>query len=174
MFRKLETLANLSIIVAALMFCATIAKDRWLSKPASTSGSSAGTESPLKGSQLKLSGVKWDQADKTLVMALSTQCHFCQESAPFYRELTASPAVKSKRVAVVTVFPQEQSEAESFVKHSEIRADSVLSMPLQTLGASSTPTLLLVNRAGKVEKLWIGVLSPSQQKDLLSELTKLS
>jgi hypothetical protein len=174
MFRKLETIANLSIIVAALMFCATISKDRWLSKPASTSGSSAGTESSLKGTQLKLSGVKWDQADKTLVMALSTQCHFCQESAPFYKELTASPAVKAKRVAIVTVFPQQQGEAETFVKGNQMYADNVLSMPLQLLGTSATPTLLLVDRTGKIERLWIGVLSRSQQKDLLVELTKPS
>jgi hypothetical protein len=172
MFRKLETIANLSVVVAALVFSATIAKDRWFSKPAINSGASAGTESSLKGTQLHLSGVRWAQADKTLVMALSTQCHFCQESVPFYKELGTSPAVKANRVAIVMVFPQEQGEAESFVKSNQMHADGVLSA--QIPGTESTPTLLLVDRTGKVERLWIGVLSPSQRKDLLAELTKVS
>jgi hypothetical protein len=172
MFRRLETIANLSIIVATLFFCATIAKERWFPTPVTNLGPAASTESSLKGTQLQISGIRWDQADKTLVMALSTQCHFCQESAPFYKELTSSPAVKAKRVVIVTVFPQQQGEAESFVKGNQMHADEVLSMPLQGLGTSSTPTLLLVDRTGKIERLWIGVLSRSQQKDLLVELTK--
>ena len=173
MERKIETCANISIIIAAVLFSATLIHEKWLYKSGGLAPA-AQTDNRLQGTNLHINGVKWDNADKTLVMALSTQCHFCQESVPFYKELTASPAVKSRRVMVVTVFPQQQSEAESFVKTSEIRADSVLSMPLQTLGTSSTPTLFLVNRAGKVEKLWIGVLSPSQRKDLLGELTKAS
>lgn len=172
MVRKIEACANLSIIIVAILFSATLVNEKWLSKSGGLAPS-AQTDNPLQGTNLHINGVKWDNADKTLVMALSTQCHFCQESVPFYKELTTF-AVKSKRIMVVTVFPQQQTEAESFVKTSEIRADSVLSMPLQTLGTSSTPTLFLVNRVGKVEKLWIGVLSPSQRKDLLGELKKVS
>lgn len=173
MTRKIETLANISIIIAALLFCATLVHEKWLYKPGGLAPA-AQTDNRLQGTNLHINGVNWENASKTLVIALSTQCHFCQESVPFYKELTASPAVKSKRVHVVTIFPQQQGEAESFIKASEIRTDSVLSMPLQTLGTSATPTLLLVNHAGKVEKLWIGVLSPAQQKDLLGELAKLS
>lgn len=174
MTRKIEAFANISIILAALLFCATLVHDKWLHKSVSGLAPSAQTEDRLQGTNLSIPGVTWDHADKTLVMALSTQCHFCQESVPFYKELTASPAVRAKRIVVLAVFPQQQSEAESFVKASEIRADSVLSIPLQILGTSATPTLLLVNRTGKVEKLWIGVLSASQQKDLLEELGKRS
>lgn len=172
--RKIETLANFSIIVAALFFCTTLVKDGWLHKPVVGLAPSAQIDSALQGTRLQINGVNWDQAEKTLVMALSTQCHFCQESTPFYKELTGSAAVKSKRVAIVTVFPQRQADAESFVKANEIQANKVLSMPLQAIRTSSTPTLLLVDRSGRIQKLWIGVLSPSQQKDLKDELAKLS
>jgi capsule polysaccharide export protein KpsE/RkpR len=69
MLRKLETIANLSVIIAALFFCVTIAKDRWLSKPTTNLRLESGTEDSLKGKQLKITGVSWNQADKTLVMA---------------------------------------------------------------------------------------------------------
>jgi hypothetical protein len=172
MTRKIETLANISIIIAALLFCTTLVHEKWLHRPSGLAPA-AQTDNRLQGTNLHIDGVNWESANKTVVIALSTQCHFCRESVPFYKELTALPAVKSKRLLVVTVFPQQQGEAESFVKASEIRANIVLSMPLQTLGTSSTPTLFLVNQAGKVERLWIGVLSPTQQKDLLGELAKL-
>src|ERR1700757_4688499 len=119
MTRKIEALANISIIIAALLFCATLVHEKWLYKPGGLAPS-AQTENRLQGTNLNIPGVTWDHADKTLVMALSTQCHFCQESVPFYKELTASPAVRAKRIVVLAVFPQQQSEAESFVKASEI------------------------------------------------------
>jgi hypothetical protein len=136
--RKIETLANVSIILTALLFCAKLADEEWLHKPARELTPSGQVVSALRGARLQINGVNWDQAEKTLVMALSTQCHFCQESTPFYKELAASPSVRSKRVAIVTVFPQRQAEAESFVKASEIQANKVLSMPLQTIGTSSS------------------------------------
>lgn len=174
MVRKIETWANISVIVAALIFCATIVKDRWIDKPALPLTGYANTESRLLNTRLEVPGVQWNEADKTLVMALSTQCHFCQESTPFYKALSTSKAVTSKRVAMMMVFPQPQSEAESFVRSKGIQTSGIFSLPLQRMGVSSTPTIFLVDRSGKVEKLWVGVLSEAQQKDLLGELAKLS
>lgn len=176
MSRKLEIAANLSIVVAVLFFCVSTVKDRWFQPPTSSPSAAgpafaAGTDGPQKGTQLHINGFKWE-ADKTLVLALSTQCHFCQESTPFYKELTSSPKTRDKRISIVTVFPQPASEAESFVKTNQIYPDKVLSMPLGQLGASVTPTVLLVDKTGKVQKLWLGMLSPSQQKELIAELTK--
>lgn len=173
MARKLEMLANVAIIVVAVLFSATIIKDRYLRNTPQAIGPSALTVSALQGTHLNVSGVKWDQAEKTVVLALSTQCHFCQESLPFYRDLTASKAVTSNRVAVVAIFPQQLPEAQAFINAGKIQPSTVLSMPLQTIGTSSTPTLLLVNHSGIVERLWVGVLSSSQRNDLLSELDKL-
>ena len=174
MSRRIELVANLAIIAAALLFGFTTVKDRWSPNPLKPLAASAATEDRLKGTHLAMEGIKWDQADKTLVLALSTQCHFCQESVPFYRELTSLEAVKSKRIAIVAVFPQQLAEAQAFVESSKMRAAAVLSMPLQAIGTSATPTIFLVDRSGTIRKLWIGELSHTQQQDLLSELTKLS
>jgi hypothetical protein len=174
MIRRIEMCANVSIIVAALAFCATIIKDRWINSPANVGNATAATEGRLLSARLQIPGIQWGQTSMTLVMALSTACHFCQESTPFYRVLATSRAVTSKRVSIMMVFPQPQGEAEAFVKDHDINATQVLSMPLQKFGISSTPTLLLVDRNGKVEKLWIGVLSPLQQKNVVDELSKLS
>jgi len=172
MVRKIETWANVSIIVAVLVFCATIVKDRWINHPNLTGYTSA--ESRLLNTHIQVPGVEWKDAHKTLVMALSTQCHFCQESTPFYKALSTSTAVTSKRVSMMMVFPQPQAEAESFVRSKGIQTSGIVSMPLQTIGVSSTPTLFLVDKSGKVEKLWVGVLTEAQQKDLLAELAKLT
>lgn len=173
MLRKVEIASNVAVILAALIFSITIVREHWFARVDPPISGAARQKSDLEGKKLELGGVKWDAAERTLVMALSTACHFCEASVPFYREVTASSAVKEKRVAVVAVFPQQQQEAESFVKGNDIRADRVVSTSLQSVGASATPTLLLVDRNGKIQRVWVGVLSQSQQNDLLSALANV-
>ena len=47
---------------------------------------------PRKGSRMELASVNWGRADRTLVLALSTKCHFCDDSADFYRRLAPAAA----------------------------------------------------------------------------------
>ncbi|HZQ17183.1 MAG TPA: hypothetical protein VFA90_00565 [Terriglobales bacterium] len=170
---KIELLANLAVIITALLISTTVIREHWFQTTISSLSHAAAQTSTPPNNKLELRGVKWDIADKTLVMALSTACHFCEASTPFYRQLTRSKVVQAKRLAVIAVFPQEQKEAETYMKANEILATTVLSTPLQDLGASATPTLFLVDRTGKVEKMWVGVLSPAQQNDLLAALAKV-
>ena len=171
--RKLEVFANCSIIIVALIICATTIKEHWLSDSRAPRPAAV-TDSRLLSTHLEVPGVDWESANKTIVMALSTQCHFCQESAPFYKSVSESPAVKSKRIAVMMIFPQSSDEAESFARTKDIHPGRILSMNLQQLGISSTPTMFLVDHAGKIEKMWIGVLSEDQQRQLLGDLKRIS
>ena len=174
MQRKIEIVTNLAVIFAAIVFSATIVHEYWFQKPGLALGAVARTENSLKGTQLQLEGVRWNGVNKTLVMALSTACHYCQDSIPFYQQVSQSSAVKTGHVAIVTVFPQTKEEAESFVKINDIRAGNILSTPLESVRATATPTLYLVDSTGKIENVWIGELSRTQQQELLEKLAKLS
>ena len=55
--------------------------------------------------------------------------------------------------------------------HSSVAPSlQVISAPLNATGVSATPTLLLVDGHGKVEKAWIGKLDDVGQKQVQSQL----
>jgi hypothetical protein len=68
----------------------------------------------------------------------------------------------------VVSFPQ--ADAEGFV-HSSINPSlEVVSASLDDVHVEATPTLLLVDAHGKVEKSWVGQLDDSGQKQVQSQL----
>ncbi len=100
MTRKLEVLANISVIVIAILI-GTILVKRYLLSPstqatAQTSSSSSRTRGSVKtGTRISLPGIDWQKSGRTLLLVLSTSCGFCTESAPFYVRLQEESRVTS-------------------------------------------------------------------------------
>jgi hypothetical protein len=156
--KRLETVANISVIIAAIVLVAFLGQQEWIRH---NSPSMAAARS-LEGKTVHLPGVQVAAQSRTLVIAISTQCHFCRDSEPFYKELAEKSA---SRVKLVAVLPQPQSEAEEYVRHAIAPSIQVVSTPLDSLGVMSTPTLLLIDSSGRVQKAWVGKLDgPAQQQ----------
>ena len=64
---------------------------------------------PNIGSQINAPDVDWSQQPKTLILALQTDCHFFNESAPFYKRVIET--VKNKNIKLVAIFPTEIEES---------------------------------------------------------------
>jgi len=111
---------------------------------------------PRKGSQMELASVNWGRADRTLVLALSTKCHFCDDSADFYRRL--APAAAAAGVPMVAVFPQPIDEARAHWTSQSLPLEGVdfAQAPAAKLQVPGTPTLILVDRKGVVLRAWSG------------------
>ena len=116
----------------------------------------------------RLTGVDYQKNGRTLVLALSTQCHFCTESAPFFRKLSESVRPNVKMVAVL---PQPVPEGEQYLSGEGLQVDLVKQESLSRLGIRGTPTMLLINAAGIVSKVWVGKLEAKQQQQVLSLLS---
>ncbi|MFN2576678.1 MAG: hypothetical protein ABR607_03200 [Pyrinomonadaceae bacterium] len=117
MIRKLEVLANVAVIVTSVVLCSVLAKkyffpaNKKIANTASMALSPANAQSKQslqRGTKIALTGVDWSKSDRTLVLVLSTTCHFCSESAPFYQKLEEQ---KPNDLRLVAVLPQtvEQS-----------------------------------------------------------------
>jgi len=76
--RLLEVLANLGIVIVALIIVGNFVASKWRTKRE--------IDTLTTGSKVSLSGVKWEDGS-TLVLALQRGCRYCEESAPFYRRL---------------------------------------------------------------------------------------
>ncbi len=163
--KRLDLIANVAVIVTSVVLLVFLGNS-WY-------GSHYGPQSRLGrtraivGSTVKLTGVDFTRNGKTLLIAISSTCHFCQESQPFYRKLASAP---SSTVNLIAVLPMPQGDAENYV-HSTISPSlRVVSASLDTMDVDSTPTLLLVDGQGKVEKAWVGMLDDSGQKQVQSQL----
>jgi Redoxin len=157
--KKIETTANVAIIVAAVVF--TIVAVRHFR---------GGSNQPIPhipvGAKFGLQGVNWQDNNKNLVLGLSTGCHFCTESAPFYRELVQY--CKQEHVRTVAVFPQDNAAAEAYLKNEGVQVDEIRQAHLTDIGINGTPTLLLINDAGVVKDVWEGKLPGKSEKEVLA------
>ncbi|HEY0796171.1 MAG TPA: redoxin family protein [Acidisarcina sp.] len=158
--KRLENISNVAVIVAVLVFLGAMARNEFGThkQPDMSAGA-------LIGKTVALPGVRFPEKTKSLVLAISTTCHYCKESEPFYRDLLARSAGKVK---VVAVLPQSQAEAQAFVKDEEMPSMQVVSAQLDSIGVHATPTLLLVDERGRVQNAWIGKLDEKGQQDVLS------
>jgi rhodanese-related sulfurtransferase len=121
------------------------------------------------GTKLSLKDVAWNEKGQTLVMALSSECRYCTESAPFYQRLVSGLAAGGK-TRVVAVLPQSVSTGERYLRTLGVTPDRVLQANLSRIGFPQTPTLALVDTAGVVTETWVGKLSVSKQLALFERL----
>lgn len=157
---KLEAIANTTIILAALIagyvavgrYIATSRISRWI----------------MAGDRLAtIPNLDWKQRRHTLVLALNTGCIFCERSAPFYQMLADVQASSRSDLGIVAVFPNESEAVGQFMTRVGLHIPSFAAVPLGELRVNGTPTLMLVDNEGRVERTWIGTLTPSDQLDLL-------
>ncbi|HEX8265984.1 MAG TPA: hypothetical protein VF596_11300 [Pyrinomonadaceae bacterium] len=160
---KLEIAANIAIIAVAVLFSAVIIQKYLL-----PSSSQPERVQPVIGKQMNLSDVNWTSQPRTLVLALSTTCHFCNESAPFYKRLIES--VKGKNVKLVAVFPTETEAGRAHLKELGLADLEVKQSPLANMQVSGTPTLILTNDKGEVTDYWLGKLPPEKETQVINKL----
>jgi len=161
---KIEAVANIIVIVLAVVVGSVFLKDR-LSTVAPESNE-------VKAGDKLASPDGWDWAahDQTLVLGLRKGCHFCEDSAPFYQRLTAQQQGGSNST-IVAVFPDAADAVKEVVQSERLRVHALAGVPLERLKISGTPTLLLVDRSGTVMNAWIGMLSPRQELEVMRATT---
>jgi hypothetical protein len=110
-----------------------------------------------KGTTLK--GVKSDVfagAQRSLVLAFSSQCSICKSSLPFYQQISAEVA-KSSNVKLVIAATDSVDGVGNMLKAQGIHA-TVVPVQAQEMGIEGTPTLVLCDSAGRIVETWIGKL----------------
>jgi thiol-disulfide isomerase/thioredoxin len=163
--KRIEIIANIGIIIVAILLGGVLV-NRYLLPP--SPNVEVGEGILIKpGMKLSLPGVDWDRADKTLLMVLSTNCHFCTESAPFYQRLAQQKAGRQD-VRLVAVLPQVMSEAQKYLSDHNIVVDDVRQSVPGAAYARGTPTLIMVDRTGSVVTSWIGKLPAEKEAEVLN------
>ncbi|HJP92914.1 MAG TPA: hypothetical protein VJ875_13230 [Pyrinomonadaceae bacterium] len=154
--RVLEVSANLGIVIVALIVVGNFVASKW--------GTKREIDTLTTGSKVSLSGVKWEDGT-TLVLALQRGCRFCEESAPFYRRLWQQRSGSEPRM--IAVVPGEKAQVGKYLNELGVVVDGIVNASLADIHVSATPTLVLVDRSGRVSNVWVGKLDSNTENDVI-------
>ena len=154
--RFLEVSANLGIVIVALIIVGNFVASKWRTK--------RDADTIKTGSQVSLSGVKWDDGS-TLVLALQRGCRYCDESAPFYRRLWQQRSGTEPRM--IAVVPGDKAEVGKYLEDLGVVVDGIVNASLADIHVSATPTLVLVDRSGRVSNVWVGKLDSNRENEVI-------
>jgi thiol-disulfide isomerase/thioredoxin len=163
--RKVELTANIIFVVATVFLVGILVQRYFFAKPRVNQPAFL---VPTIGKQVNLPDENWSAQPKTLILALQTTCHFCDESASFYKRLVET--TKNKNVKIVAVFPQSVAEATAHLSQLGIGGVEVKQAPISALNTFGTPTLIITNQKGEVVKYWIGKLTDDQEVEVVNEV----
>jgi hypothetical protein len=167
--QALEVLANLALIVAALLFGAVLIRS--LRSPTAEKKTQSTlppvTQRVIQKGQV-IGGLHINPAGsaRTLLLALSTTCHFCTDSASFYQRISTERG----HTYLVAIFPQEPREGERYLANLGVKVDEVKQVAFGELGITGTPTLALIDSEGKVLNIWEGLLPSSGENEVIERM----
>jgi hypothetical protein len=167
--RALQTGANIATIIVACLLSVVLVKTYLMPGPVLRRPGASAIESISVGKSLssQLPGVNWSSNGETVLLALSTHCHFCSESAPFFRQLSEK---SGKTFKIVAVLPEPASEARDYLNREGVHVDQLRQLSLDRIGVDGTPTMLLLNSRGIVTKSWVGKLGSDEQNQAIKAI----
>lgn len=154
--RVLEVSANLGIVIVALIIVGNFVASRWRTK--------RDIDTLTTGSKVSLSGVKWEDGS-TLVLALQRGCRYCDESVPFYRRLWQQRSSSEPRM--IAVVPGDKAEVSKYLGELGVVVDGIVNASLADIHVCATPTLVLVDRSGRVSNVWVGKLDSNRENEVI-------
>jgi thioredoxin-related protein len=161
---KIEVIANATVILLAVVIGAVFLKDRFFNPGLQANEVKAGDR------LTHLDGWDWSMHDRTLLLVLRKGCHFCEDSVPFYQRLVAAQQQDGSTTALIAVFPDKEGAVKEVMKSEGLNVRGLAGVSLERLKVSGTPTLLLVDDKGTVLNVWMGVLSPRQEIEVMKAL----
>ncbi len=171
--RHLEVVTNVVVIGTCLILC-TIVAMRALDAPSEPSLAAAPVGSTLTPS----ADVSFGGSEFTVLLGFSTTCRFCRDSLPalkrLHEQLNLAPNGRL-RVMALTVEPVHllsdylnQNELPKFQSFT-VRSQSEL-VPI----IRQTPTVVLVDRTGRVVGSWVGLITEERVNEILVRVAERS
>src|SRR5713101_5300083 len=121
----LDVAASVAIIAVAVLLGVVLVKEHLLARRSAMPPQSlnqlydSGSDRLAGPTDLSSLGIDWNQSKQTLVLAISTACHYCTDSAPFYKTLAES----KKDTRLIALLPQPIEEGRSYLQRLGVSVD---------------------------------------------------
>jgi thioredoxin-related protein len=160
--KKLELTANIAIILVAVILGYVLV--RQFVFPAAPAAPPY--KQPEVGAKISLPDTDLSTSDKTLILAIKKGCHFCSESASFYQRL--AQIAPDKGVRLIAAFPHTVDEGQGYLKELNVPIAEMKQADFTALSVSGTPTLILVDKNGQIQKFWVGKLPADKEAEVIN------
>jgi hypothetical protein len=92
-------------------------------------------------------------------------------SVPFYNSLVEARQQNAGQVNIVAAFINKDAGlVKSYVEEKQLSVQAIAGVDLDQLGVHLTPTLILVDSAGKVLDSWRGELQPDSEREVFAAI----
>ena len=115
-----------------------------------------------------LGGFDYAASPQTLMLIVSSSCHFCTQSMPFYKSLTHS---HDSATRVVFVGREEEDVLRRYVASNGINDAIVQRLSGDNWHIRGTPTAILCDSGGRVKKQWIGKPTSAAEAEIRESVT---
>lgn len=117
-----------------------------------------------------LGQVDFSKTEKTVVIFVTSYCPYCIDSMDFYRALTIENGRSRGMFQLIIVGPEPMDTLTTFVRRQRLEVDGVVSVARGQLKVWGTPTLIVTDRKGAVERVWVGEQGQAGQAAIVAML----
>ena len=122
----------------------------------------------MLGKAFPVRGADWQSSKLSMVVFLSSSCHFCEASVPFYSRLLSDHRRGDRRtVPVVAVSAEPKEDLGRHFTAEHLDFDQIYQIPLPNDLLRGTPTLMVVDEYGIIRRAVVGQLPPSREEEFL-------
>jgi peroxiredoxin len=112
-----------------------------------------------------------EPARPLLPVFISSDCHVCTDSLPFYKRLADRAARSSGKTELIFVSMEPEEHVSAYLRAAGIANVRIASVG-RPPGISGTPSILMLDGAGRVQRSWAGRLGRQQERDIENLLTQ--
>jgi hypothetical protein len=160
----LDVTTNIVVVLFAVVAIGVLVKNYFAPQRVKTS-IAKGTVLPA------IAGVDYKQSRRTLILALNVDCRYCTRSVPFYNSLAESRQENAGQFNIIAAFiNRDTGLVKSYVEEKELAVESIPAVDFDKLGVHTTPTLIMVDSAGKVVDSWRGELQVDGEREVFAAL----
>jgi hypothetical protein len=168
-----ETAANLALTVMSILVTIVLL-ERFVVQRLSSAPQAVESQVYRVGDELTggLRDLIEPSGTAVAIMVVSQNCRFCTDSVGFYRQLTSIESTgpqNSFRTVFVGLLGND--DGRNFVARNNLPAAAVKPTPPDLRErVRGTPTLILVDGAGRIHGSWLGRLSADQERLVVSRI----
>ena len=164
----LDTITTILVVVLVLGIGVIYLHGRFYQKQLDPPGSTVAKDLRLADA-LKL---EYKTHSRTLILALDKDCVYCERSAEFYKQLLDVQASSAGNTQLIAALPNDDWEAKQYLRKQGLEQLPYLSnIKLDELKITALPTLILVDRLGRVLESWSGQLDKEREGQVLESIS---
>jgi hypothetical protein len=173
--KLLDRLTNIAI----LLLCVAVGGDviyKDVIGANRTTAAAAARPQPFKAGEMfpRLIGYEPEAGKSALLLVVRSGCHFCKESVPFYQDLARTVRSTNAPLQLVGVCLESSKACADYFAQTQVAVDVTVGAATGLEKIQGTPTLIMLDPAGKVARTWVGALKEDGQKDVIAALPRRS